>query len=225
MKDERIRKYSLERLSELTNVLERTIRAYITQGLIPRPVGKGRAAYYTEVHLKRLKVIKQLRDRYGLPLDQIRQYLMMAGENEDIQVVPVSMAPQTMVPQAEGGLSGGDDGADDEASERIPYGVDGDEESLEYSDHSVTTGHGFEIRGNSRLEQLVNALQQLVGVSLHARSYRSETCHLIKITPDISLLIKGQYAPQEVVMFEDLANSLRDALTRGLTSPQQMEDE
>jgi hypothetical protein len=39
------------------------------------------------------------------------------------------------------------------------------------------------------------------------------------------LIIKGNYAPQEVALFEQIAQSLREALTRGLDLSQQTDDE
>jgi DNA-binding transcriptional MerR regulator len=225
MPDERNRKYSLERLSELTDVQERTIRAYIAQGLIPSPVGKGRAAHYTEVHRKRLKVIKQLRDRYGLPLEQIRQYLMTAGENEDVQIIPVSLASPVLLSRTESGTTEYKDNAS--ASKRQISLKDGEcnDATPELFGPRSNADRGAEMRGDSRLEQLVGALQQLAGLRSRDRGRRSEACHLLEITPDINLLVKGQYAPREVALFEDLADGLRVALTRGLVLSQQEDDE
>lgn len=223
--NERIRKYSLERLSELTEVQERTIRAYIAQGLIPSPVGKGRAAYYTEVHRKRLKVIKQLRDRYGLPLDQIRQHLMTAGEDEDVQIVPVTMASPLVMSRAARSIQDRDCDVPDDVSKAMEH------EATYAGDFSApdtpmrAASPEANSWGDSRLEQLVTALQHLVGMRSRGRSLRSEACSLVEITPDISLLIRGNYAPQEVALFEQLAESLREALTRGLTLSPQKDDE
>lgn len=227
MLNERIRKYSLERLSQLTDVQERTIRAYIAQGLIPSPVGKGRAAYYTEIHRKRLKVIKQLRDRYGLPLDQIRQHLMTAGESEDIQIVPLNVASPMLQSRADRGFSVQECVAEDSYAGKLPEDENVDLADTDYALPEALSeiGGGLELRGDSRLEQLVNALQQLVGLRSQSRSHRSEACQIVEITPDISLLVKGQYAPREVALFENLADGLRVALTRGLTLSPQKDDE
>lgn len=81
-------KFSLQELSELTGVDPRTIRWYIAEGLLRGPETRGPKAYYTEHHRKRLDVIRQLRDVYGLPISEIRRYVTMAGD-EDIQLVPV----------------------------------------------------------------------------------------------------------------------------------------
>jgi DNA-binding transcriptional MerR regulator len=219
--NERTRQYSLERLSELTEVQQRTIRAYIAQGLLPSPVGKGRGAYYTEVHRKRLKVIKKLRDRYGLPLDQIRQHLMTVGENEDVQIVPSALASPLVISRAAKALPNRDSNASDDES------ADMEHEAIYAGESPAPSAStpGPASWGDSRLEQLVNALQQLVGLRTRGRSVRSEACSLVEITPDISLIIKGNYAPQEVALFEQIAQSLREALTRGLDLSQQTDDE
>ena len=64
--------FSLETLSRKSGVTERTIRYYITRGLLDGPVGGGRGAFYTGEHLKRLEEIRQ-NQRRGLTLGQIER--------------------------------------------------------------------------------------------------------------------------------------------------------
>lgn len=66
--------YNLTELSALSGVPSRKIRFYIDEGLVPKPVGKGRKTRYGEVHLATLQVITALR-KERLPLDVIREYL------------------------------------------------------------------------------------------------------------------------------------------------------
>ena len=66
--------YPLIELSKLTGVDARTIRHYISIGLLPPPQTMGRGAKYGEIHLERLKAIKVLR-RNNMKLDEIRDEL------------------------------------------------------------------------------------------------------------------------------------------------------
>ena len=73
--------YSLADLARLADVTPRTIRYYVTQGLLPSPAAAGPATRYTEGHLLRLKLIKRLQ-RDHLPLAEIRSRLERAGDEE-----------------------------------------------------------------------------------------------------------------------------------------------
>ena len=54
----------------------RTVRYYIQLGLVARPVGETRAAYYTQEHLEQLLQVRQW-TRAGLSLERIRE--LMSG--------------------------------------------------------------------------------------------------------------------------------------------------
>ena len=73
--------FSLETLATLSRVSERTIRYYITRGLVAGPVRGGRGAFYTTEHLKRLQEIREQQQR-GLTLTAIER-LATSGEAED----------------------------------------------------------------------------------------------------------------------------------------------
>lgn len=71
--------YTLAELSDLTDVTPRTVRYYITQGLLPAPTGQGPGAHYTDAHLDRIRLIKRLQ-RAHQPLAAIRA--QVAGLND-----------------------------------------------------------------------------------------------------------------------------------------------
>jgi len=50
--------YTLDQLTTLAGVPRRTVRYYIQLGLVDRPVGETRAAYYTWQHLKQLLEVR-----------------------------------------------------------------------------------------------------------------------------------------------------------------------
>jgi DNA-binding transcriptional MerR regulator len=70
--------YTLEQLAEASGINERTIRSYIARGLLPPPVGRGRASSYESAHLVRLKFIQAVRTAarpYDLPLAKVEALL------------------------------------------------------------------------------------------------------------------------------------------------------
>ncbi len=66
--------YSLAELADAADVSTRTIRYYISEGLLPPPAGVGHASRYTAAHLARLRQIAALKAQY-LPLREIRNRL------------------------------------------------------------------------------------------------------------------------------------------------------
>jgi DNA-binding transcriptional MerR regulator len=80
---EQPRRLSLDELSGLTETPRRTVRYYIQLGLVDRPIGETRAAYYTDRHIEQLLTIRKWTEA-GLPLERIRQLL----EGADPQVPP-----------------------------------------------------------------------------------------------------------------------------------------
>ncbi|MDR2454980.1 MAG: MerR family transcriptional regulator [Deltaproteobacteria bacterium] len=66
--------FSLDQLAALTDLPKRTIRYYIQIGLVPRPLGDGRAAHYVIDHLDHLLQIKRLTGA-GVSLERIGEIL------------------------------------------------------------------------------------------------------------------------------------------------------
>lgn len=66
--------YSIDELAERAGLNRRTVRYYIQLGLVDRPVGETRAAYYTRAHLEQLQRIAGLAAE-GLSLDAIGRVL------------------------------------------------------------------------------------------------------------------------------------------------------
>lgn len=65
---------SLDELCGLTNLPRRTVRYYIQLGLVERPIGETRGAYYTERHLDQLLTIRKWTEA-GLSLERVRELL------------------------------------------------------------------------------------------------------------------------------------------------------
>jgi DNA-binding transcriptional MerR regulator len=66
--------HTLDDLSALTDLPLRTIRYYIQQDLVDRPIGEKRGAYYTTRHLEQLLTIRKWQAA-GVSLDRIREIL------------------------------------------------------------------------------------------------------------------------------------------------------
>jgi DNA-binding transcriptional MerR regulator len=65
---------TLDQLCQQAGVTVRTVRYYISEGLLPPPHAQGPAARYGDIHLQRLLAIAQLKEQY-LPLREIRRVL------------------------------------------------------------------------------------------------------------------------------------------------------
>ena len=71
---------TLDDLASLTGTTPRTVRFYIQQGLVSRPEGAKRGAFYLRRHVEQLLMIRRWTDA-GLSLDRIRE--LVAGAPED----------------------------------------------------------------------------------------------------------------------------------------------
>lgn len=66
--------FTLDELCTLSDTPKRTVRYYIQIGLVDRPIGETKAAYYLAKHLDQLLKIRQLSDA-GISLERIREVL------------------------------------------------------------------------------------------------------------------------------------------------------
>jgi len=73
--------YTLTDLAKLADVTPRTIRFYITSGLLPSPGQQGPSTRYDDAHLELLRVIKKLQNAH-LPLAEIRARLRSITDKE-----------------------------------------------------------------------------------------------------------------------------------------------
>jgi DNA-binding transcriptional MerR regulator len=77
--------YTLQQLAGEAGVTPRTIRYYIAQGLLASP-GAGSGARYSDAHLERLRLIRQLQ-RNHLPLAEIRKQIERGSALDYVQAV------------------------------------------------------------------------------------------------------------------------------------------
>jgi DNA-binding transcriptional MerR regulator len=72
---------SIEQLAEQAGVSVRTVRYYISQGLLPGPAARGKYASYDDDHLARLQLIRRLVDQH-VPLAEQRQQLQQLSADD-----------------------------------------------------------------------------------------------------------------------------------------------
>jgi len=80
-------------LAAMTGVTRRTIRYYVAIGLLPPGEGSGPRRFYSETHINRLRLIRQLKDQF-LPLDEIKRRLA-DWPNDEIVSIPDAPRPMT----------------------------------------------------------------------------------------------------------------------------------
>ena len=83
-------RFAIDELCALVDLPRRTVRYYVQEGLVDRPVGAKRGAYYTKRHLEQLMTIRAGR-RAGLSLEGIRE---RAAEASDAASVPPPRSQQ-----------------------------------------------------------------------------------------------------------------------------------
>ncbi len=66
--------FSLDEISALAELPRRTVRYYIQSGLIDRPQGVGKGAYYTQRHVEQLLLVRKWQ-LAGLSLERIGELL------------------------------------------------------------------------------------------------------------------------------------------------------
>jgi DNA-binding transcriptional MerR regulator len=76
-------RFSLGDLAVLTGLPQRTVRFYIQQGLLDRPEGVKRGAYYTRHHLEQLLTIRKWQ-RAGLSLERIHEIVASANAEPEL---------------------------------------------------------------------------------------------------------------------------------------------
>jgi DNA-binding transcriptional MerR regulator len=70
-------------LARRTGMTVRNIRAHQTRGLLPPPVVQGRTGYYSEAHVARIELTREMQAE-GLNLEAIRRVLDHTGSSQEI---------------------------------------------------------------------------------------------------------------------------------------------
>lgn len=86
------RTFTLDEIAALAELPRRTVRYYIQTGLIDRPKGVGKGAYYTERHVEQLLLVRKWQ-LAGLSLQRIGELL---GRQDDGPLPPTPRRPGTV---------------------------------------------------------------------------------------------------------------------------------
>ncbi len=96
------RRFSLDELATLAGVTPRTVRYYISEGLLDRPEGEKRGSHYLERHLEQLLQVRRWSEA-GLSLDRIRELRHGAAEDPPLRrAAPGSVEVWSRVTLADG---------------------------------------------------------------------------------------------------------------------------
>jgi DNA-binding transcriptional MerR regulator len=204
--------YTLDELAAETGIEARTIRSYIERGLLPSAQSRGRSASYLPDHLDRLRVIKFLRRAWpNLSLTEIRIRLQQLTP-ENIRALAEGRIAAVPVAAATEGV--GEQEFIDEDDEEEP----GEEEPA----GPTVTVPANQLAGAQRL---VYALRQISGYGPTAPASKAEPWHRIAVTKDIELSVRAGFNDTQLTAFRELADLLRDVLTRTDAIPHQSSDE
>lgn len=77
---------TLEEICERVGMSVRNVRFYTTRGLVPPPLKRGRQGFYTDVHLARLELVRELQ-AHGFTLAAIEKY---------VERVPADATPEAI---------------------------------------------------------------------------------------------------------------------------------
>ncbi len=81
------RTFTLDELCALVEMNKRKIRFYIQKGLLDRPEGTGKGAFYTHRHLEQLLAIRKWKGA-GLSLERIQELLGEEQGDESSRPIP-----------------------------------------------------------------------------------------------------------------------------------------
>ncbi|MCC6930756.1 MAG: MerR family transcriptional regulator [Gemmatimonadaceae bacterium] len=93
--------YSLDDLAERAEIPARTVRYYIQLGLVDRPLGAGKGAYYTPRHLEQLLHIRKWQ-LAGLSLERIGDLLRQGQLGGDRRTAALDDRPLPPTPRRPG---------------------------------------------------------------------------------------------------------------------------
>ena len=106
--------YLIHEVAEKAGVSTRTIRYYISEGLLPPPSNRGRYSYYDPAYIDLIRLIRQLKDSF-LPLKEIK-LLVQDITPERVQELLQSSATLRRLQQEVGFTAQNADETDDDSA-------------------------------------------------------------------------------------------------------------
>ncbi|HJP03333.1 MAG TPA: helix-turn-helix domain-containing protein [Planctomycetota bacterium] len=191
--------YTLQDLEDRTGLPGRTIRSWISAGVLPKPLGRGRGAHFDEEHLTHLQFIQALREELGprVPLKTLAEIMRgvdrqtmkrVASGEESVRAIPVHTAPP---------VSDSDCAPVDMLKSRTL-----DPDPFSFS--------GSVRQGQWKLPPNVGAMP----TASVADESAPDLWTTIEVTADIALRLRGN-EPEEVARLAQLARRLREWIEGG----------
>lgn len=214
---------TLEELSESTGVEARTLRSWVSEGLLSPPFKAGRGARYPASNADRALAVRALKDIHGLSLAEIGRRFMMATEDQ-IREWAVEAGP-TLAPRGTArdylsrikgrGFRPPEPPQSMDSHPRASFSI---EPTFAPSSARFPRISQPGLRDDERaadlanIERLILRLEQVLGTPAPRRS-RGAIWTRISVTPDLELSVRGDLEPRERILFEQLADQFRAILT------------
>jgi DNA-binding transcriptional MerR regulator len=215
---------TLEELSKRTGIEPRTLRSWVSEGLLSPPIKPGRGARYPADNADRALAVRALKDLHGISLSEIGRHFLMATEDQ-IREWALEAGPTAALDYVKDVQSHGiaeepprpsKDYAPKKSHSRMskrPYFEPRSGKSMMQSDR-IPNSTEFQAQLAS-IERLILQLAKVLE-DPPSRHPKGAIWTRISITPDLELSVRGDMAPQERVLFEQLAGQFRAILIRGI---------
>lgn len=217
---------TLEELSERTGVEQRTLRSWISEGLLSPPFKPGRGARYPASNADRALAVRALKDLHGLSLSEIGRRFMMATDDQvrewALETGPTTassksardylrriQARSAAAEPAPRSMAFPRKKTPSSASELPPFDPGGTIPSMQSRRMPRTDDRQAELVS---IERLILQLEKVQEAPAPRRS-RGTVWTRIAVTPDLELSVRGNLEPRERVLFEQLADQFRAILT------------
>jgi DNA-binding transcriptional MerR regulator len=222
MSDEEL---TLDELSERTGVEARTLRSWVSEGLLAPPFKPGRGARYPASNAVRALAVRALKDLHGLSLSEIGRRFMMATEDQirewALEAGPTSassglardyirqiQARSASAEPAQRSMDFPGKKIPSSASERPSFEAGLGKPSVPSYRMPRSEEREAELAG---IERLILQLEKVLEAPAPRRS-RGAVWTRISVTPDLELSVRGDLEPRERVLFEQLADQFRAIL-------------
>lgn len=215
--------FTLEELSERTGVEARTLRSWVSEGLLSPPFKAGRGARYPASNADRALAVRALKDVHGLSLSEIGRRFMMATEDQirewALEAGATSarrgsardylsriQARSSKPPQAQRSTD-----IHPKSSFMVEARFEPPAGSFLRKPHPVLNSEE-RTADLANIERLILQLEKVLETPAPRRS-RGSIWTRISVTPDLELSVRGDLEPRERILFEQLADQFRAILT------------
>jgi DNA-binding transcriptional MerR regulator len=185
--------YLIDELAEETGISSRTIRYYQQEGLLPKPVNRGKFAYYNEDHLKRLKLIQELKNNF-LPLKEIREHLNSLNFQQ-VQALLESQKIKNLQQPSPGMAS------------KSRHDQPSSDTALEYISRLLQTQSDLRIQEPARIP---TQLDSRFDPQRYVAGTPSESWRRILIAPGVEIQIQEPLSPEDQNRLEELIKYARN---------------